>query len=168
MSFNWRSNRYLLGNGKKTKTSYMKTVYLAGPITGQSYGQATSWRDEAIVSLKFNNIKGLSPMRGKAYLSEEDKLADSYEDKTMSSIVGINVRDFNDCKTCDALLVNFLGADRVSIGTVMEIAWGRALQKPIVIIMDEENIHNHGMLTFGNIIVRSFDEGLRAIIQILG
>jgi len=146
----------------------MKTVYLAGPITGQSYGQAAGWRDEAVKVLAFNDIKGLSPMRGKAYLSDEDKLADSYNDRTMSSVVGINVRDFNDCKTCDALFVNFLGADRVSIGTVMEIAWARAFQKPIVIVIDEGNIHNHGMLTFGNILVSSFDEGLRAIIQILG
>lgn len=168
MSFNRRGCRNVLGNAEEIKTSNMKTVYLAGPITGQTYGSSTTWREEVKSILKSHNIHGLSPMRGKAYLSAEDKLKDSYEDKTMSSIVGINVRDFNDCKTCDAILVNFLGAKRVSIGTVMEIAWARLLQKPIVIIIDDDNIHQHGMLTFGNILVKSIDEGIDAIIQLLG
>lgn len=147
----------------------MKTVYLAGPITGQSYDQAVDWRNKAELKLQLRGIRVLSPMRGKSYLSTEDKLCDSYEDKTMSSIVGINVRDFNDCKTCDALLVNFPAeTSRVSIGTVMEIAWARAFQKPIVIVIDKDNIHQHGMLTFGNILVDDLEEGIRAIIQLIG
>ena len=107
-------------------------------------------------------------MRGKAYLSKEDKIKDSYSDYTMSSINGINVRDFNDCKTADAILVNFIGCGtRVSTGTVMEIAWARAFQIPIVIVMEKENVHNHGMLTFGNIIVDNMEDGISAIRQIL-
>lgn len=150
-------------------------VYLAGPITGQSYGGATEWRDQVIKEFDRINerlpmgmhIYGYSPMRGKAYLSKEDKVADSYADHTMSSINGINVRDFNDCKKCDALLVNLLPATRVSIGTVMEIAWARAFQIPIVIVMQPGNVHDHGMLTFGNIVVETLEEGIAAIEQIL-
>ena len=146
-------------------------VYLAGPITGQTYDSSTNWRQIAKERLNLhshNSISAYSPMRGKAYLSNEEKIQDSYSDYTMSSINGINVRDFNDCKTADAILVNLLGCGtRVSIGTVMEIAWGRAFQIPIVILMEPENIHNHGMLTFGNIIVDNLDDGISAITQIL-
>jgi len=143
-------------------------VYLAGPITGQSYDGSTEWREEAKNTLDKYGIDGYSPMRGKAYLSKEDKIKDSYSDYTMSSINGINVRDFNDCKTADAILVNFIGCGtRVSIGTVMEIAWARAFQIPIVIVMEKENVHNHGMLTFGNIIVDNMEDGISAIRQIL-
>lgn len=143
-------------------------VYLAGPITGQSYDESTSWRQDCIVQFDIYGIDGYSPMRGKAYLSKEDKIKDSYSDFTMSSINGINVRDYNDVKTADAILVNFLDCGtRVSIGTVMEIAWARAFQIPIVIIMDKENIHNHGMLTFGNIIVDRIQAGIDAIKQLL-
>jgi len=145
-----------------------RKVYLAGPITGQSYDGSTTWRDEVKLELETSGIDGYSPMRGKAYLSGEDRVKDSYSDYTMSSINGINVRDFNDVKTSDAILVNFLGcASRVSIGTVMEIAWSRAFQIPIVIIMEENNVHEHGMLTFGNIVVRTIDDGVKAIQQIL-
>ena len=143
-------------------------VYLAGPITGQSYGGSTGWRESVKSVLAEVGIDGYSPMRGKAYLSKEDKVKDSYADHTMSSINGINVRDYNDCKTADAILVNFLGCgSRVSIGTVMEIAWARAFQIPVVIIMEEENVHDHGMLTFGNIVVNDIAQGVEAIEQIL-
>jgi len=143
-------------------------VYLAGPITGTSYEESTDWRDTAYLRLSDNNINGFSPMRGKAYLSKEEEIEDSYSDYTMSSITGINVRDYNDCKTADAVLVNLLGSKKVSIGTVMEIAWARAFQIPIVLIMERENnIHEHGMLTFGNIRVSSLKEGIEAIIQLL-
>jgi len=140
-----------------------KKVYLAGPITDTSYGESTGWRDSVIKELNLVNIDGYSPMRGKAYLSKEEKIADSYSNYTMSSITGINVRDFNDCKTSDGILVNLLGARKVSIGTVMEIAWARAFQIPIVIIMEEDNIHQHAMLTFGNIIVNNINDGVSAI-----
>lgn len=117
---------------------------MAGPITGTSYGDCTNWRDYAAKALDFAGLVPYSPMRGKAYLSAEDKVADSYSDYTMSSVNGINVRDFNDCITAGAILVNLLGATRVSIGTVMEIAWARCRQIPIVIVMEKTgNIHEH-------------------------
>jgi len=142
-------------------------VYLAGPITGSSYGQVTSWREEVKAKLAEAGITGYSPMRGKAYLSKEDKIKDSYSDKTMSSIVGINVRDYNDCKTADAILVYFPPeTSKVSIGTVMEIAWGRAFQVPVVIV-DQSTLHDHGMLTYGNIMASSLEEGIHAIKQLL-
>ena len=107
-------------------------------------------------------------MRNKAYLSVEDKMKDSYSDYVMSSVNGINVRDYNDCKTSAAIFVNFLGCGtKVSIGTVMEIAWGRAFQIPVVIVMDENNVHKHSMLTFGNIVVNSVEEGVDVITQLL-
>lgn len=143
-------------------------VYLAGPITGQTYEGSVSWREETKNVLTAGGIVAYSPMRGKAYLSAEEKIKDSYSDHTMSSINGINVRDYNDVKTASAILVNFLECgSRVSIGTVMEIAWARTLQIPIVIVMEKSNVHEHGMLTFGNIVVPTLDEGISAIRQIL-
>lgn len=150
-------------------------VYLAGPITGQDYKGATSWYDEVALHLRSHlsesdrdKINLYKPMRGKAYLSKEEQIADSYSDFTMSSINGINVRDFNDVKTADVILANFLtSGTRVSIGTVMEIAWARSMQKPIVIVMERGNVHDHGMLTFGNIIVPNLKEAALAVSQIL-
>lgn len=143
-------------------------VYLAGPISGHSYDSVNEWREDAKTHLNQFNIDGFSPMRGKIYLSEEQIIQDSYPNFTMSSITGINVRDYNDCKTSDAILVNLLDSkEKISIGTVMEIAWARAFQIPVVIIMEKENPHNHGMLTFGNIIVDNYEDGLDSIVQLL-
>ena len=131
------------------------TVYLAGPITGLSYDGATDWRDQAMQIFATAGIDAYSPMRMKTYLLDETKISDSYESSVMSSQRGIYARDYYDCKTKDALFVNLLGTlrydvdTRVSIGTVMEIAWATAHQKPIVLVMEKEpgkNIHDHAML----------------------
>jgi len=146
-------------------------VYLAGTISGISTGSATGWREYAKSKLDDVDIKGYSPMRGTSYgkapyaMTEDEK--EMYLGRNMDSLVGINVRDFNDVKTADALLVNLLNAPKVSIGTVMEIAWARAFQIPVVIVMEAGNAHDHGMLTFGNVVVPDLDEGIAAIIQIL-
>lgn len=143
-------------------------IYLAGPITGQDLDQAKSWRDEVKNILSDVGLSGFSPMRGKSYHSKEEKDEPGFNDRTMSSINGIYIRDYNDVKTSDAILVNFLECgNRVSIGTVMEIAWAKSLQIPVVIVMEKENIHDHGMLTFGTIIVDNLEDGIDAIKQII-
>ncbi len=40
-----------------------------------------------------------------------------------------------------------LSAQKVSIGTVMEIAWAKAFQIPVIVIMEKEgNLHDHPMI----------------------
>jgi nucleoside 2-deoxyribosyltransferase len=134
-------------------------VYLAGPITGLSYSGCTDWREYAIAALDKNGIQGLSPLRGKEYLKDETSISDNYNDgvrsneslgrlaSVMSSQRGIYYRDKFDCERADFVIVNMLGAERVSIGTVMEIAWAAAAKTPIVLIMEKDgNIHEHSML----------------------
>lgn len=94
-------------------------VYLAGPITGLTWGESTDWREYVK-----NYISTLSPLRGKQRLREiagNIPIMDSYEDHPLTTAKGINTRDYNDVKRADAIFVNFLGAKKVSIGTVMEI-----------------------------------------------
>lgn len=94
-------------------------------------------------------IVGYSPMRAKDYLAEVGVLSghpSAYDDYILSSSKGIMYRDHWDCQTADLILVNFMGADKISVGTVMEIAFGFAYRKPVVIAMEEENIHHHAML----------------------
>lgn len=143
-------------------------VYLAGPITGTSYKESTDWREYAIRHLNEWGLEGFSPMRGKAYLSKEEEIKDAYSDQTMSSITGINIRDYNDTRTAGAILVNLLEAKKISIGTVMEIAWAKAHNVPVVLIMEKEgNVHEHGMLTYNCIRVETLFEGIACIRQLL-
>jgi len=125
------------------KSQYL--IYLAGAITGQSYQGCTDWRQYVMDNLH-KDLVGLSPMRHKDYLLEEVQVADIYEDSVLSCQRGIFARDHWDCHRCDAVLVNLVGTERVSIGTVMEIAWAHAYKKPIVLVMEEGNIHEHAMI----------------------
>lgn len=121
-------------------------AYLAGPISGCSFEGATDWRDK-IIQLLPDEIVGLSPMRGKHYLQEVKKIGDSYEDIALSSARGIFTRDFNDCRRSDVLIVYLLGAEKVSIGTVMEIAWAKAFNVPVIAVMENDgNLHDHAMI----------------------
>lgn len=126
-------------------------VYLAGPITGLTLVDAQDWRSYARKRLKEHSqdIEGFSPLRAKDYLLDRGVLSghpDAYADRVLSSAKGILSRDRWDVMTCDAVLVNFIGAQAVSIGTVMEIAYADAFRKPCIVAMEEGNLHHHAML----------------------
>lgn len=143
-------------------------VYLAGPITGLSYDGAVDWREHAIKTLADSGIMGLSPMRGKQYLAGKEYVADSYAEFTMSTPKAIVTRDRFDSTRCDVLLVNLLGSKKVSIGTVMEIAWADAARIPIVVVMEKGNIHEHSMLVqVSGYVVETLEEAIQVVIRIL-
>lgn len=124
-------------------------VYLAGPITGLTFGDAQDWRSYAKTRLAESGIDGYSPLRAKDYLLERGVLSghpDAYTDQVLSSAKGILNRDRWDVMTCDIMFVNLLGSTATSIGTVMEIAYADAFRKPAVVVMEEDNAHHHAML----------------------
>jgi hypothetical protein len=157
----------------------MKTVYLAGPITGCSYEGCVDWREYAIKELAAVGITGLSPMRAKDYLQREKIIGDSYERTVLSSSRGIITRDRWDTTRCDIILANFLGAEQVSIGTVMEIAWADLARVPIIMAMEPTlpstrlplrpgNVHEHSMLReAAGFRVETLEDGLNVAKAIL-
>jgi nucleoside 2-deoxyribosyltransferase len=145
----------------------MKIVYLAGPITGLSYEGATDWRDYAKKKLAEYGILGVSPMRGKEFLKNLASMPSGDQAKAgdhhgLSLPHGFVARDRLDVRRADAVLMNLLGAERVSIGTMVEVGWADALLKPVVLVMEnptmtvpdsefgpeewDENIHEHGFV----------------------
>ena len=127
-------------------------IYLAGPISGLNFEESTDWRQYVMDRLD-PAIEGLSPLRKKQYLKNQGDLIGSYEKWPLSTQRGIYARDRFDCHRADVVLVNLLdlatndnGSQKVSIGTVMEIAWAAQNNTPVVLIMEEGNIHHHPML----------------------
>ena len=124
-----------------------KIVYLAGPITGLSYEGATDWREYAKKKLAEYGIVGVSPMRAKGFLKALPTMP-SGEQKDLHGIGqprGFVARDRLDVSRCDAVLMNLLGAERVSVGTMVEVGWADAFRKPVVLVMEPEgNVHEHG------------------------
>lgn len=128
-------------------------VYTAGPIVGYRYDQVTDWRDyvaEKLDDISNGQIKAYSPLRSKEYLSSEGLIQDIYPDtfSVMCTQRGIFHSDRNDVKTADLVFVNMIGATRVSIGTVMEVAWADAWSVPIVYLTEKDapNLHDHAMI----------------------
>lgn len=144
-------------------------VYLAGPITGLSFGEATDWREAAITRLGVHGILGLSPLRAKDYLLAETTLADEYVDKVLSCQKGITTRDRFDCQRADILLVNLAGAERVSIGTMIELGWADSVRVPIILVLEPGSPHDHAMVReVAGWIVPNLQEALDVAIAVLG
>jgi len=131
-----------------------KTVYLAGPISGLTYDEATGWRNAIATELAEFGIKCQSPMRAAIHLRHADGVLGDCEIQAgtkpaveaMSTPKGVVVRDKFDSTRCDLLLVNLLKAKKVSIGTCVEIGWANANDIPIVLVMEKDNIHNHAFI----------------------
>lgn len=134
---------------------------MAGPITGLDYKGCNDWREYVKSKLKEWGVTGVSPMRGKEYLSLEKAISDEY-DMVLSCQKGIATRDRFDVTSCDIMLVNFLGAKKVSIGTIVEYGWADAARKPIITVIEKEgNPHDHSMIKeLTGFRVENLDEGL--------
>jgi nucleoside 2-deoxyribosyltransferase len=147
-------------------------VYLAGPITGLTFGDANDWRAYAVDVLESHGIEGLSPMRGKDFimkrLGEREVLGQTYEDSPLSAQRGIVARDRFDVGRTDIVLFNLLGAERVSIGTMIEYGWASAQGKVIVTVMEKTaNIHDHAFVReLSPFRVETLDEALDIIAAI--
>ena len=132
----------------------MNVVYLAGPISGCTYGECTTWRDEFAKDMP-KDIFFASPMRGKSSKGSTcreqtgagEVAIPGRADAVLRQDAAIMARDFFDCNRAAVVVFYLLGATRVSIGTMMEAAWAYAKHTPAIFIMEKEgNIHDHPML----------------------
>lgn len=158
----------------------MQTVYLAGPIAGLSYEGATEWRTAAADMLEvvsyggLTGVKTLSPLRAKDYLPKDKPLTNEDIDKyaaisVLSSPRGIMCRDHNDATTCDVMLIYLFGAKKISVGTVMELAWAYQNRTPVVCVMEAGNVHEHPMVAEAiDFRVDTLDEAVKVVKSILG
>ena len=148
-------------------------VYLAGPIKGKTYDEAQDWRKTAQRWLDNLLIDSADPLRGKMLLEQETKgrpIQDAHHGGgPLRTPDAIFRRDKWDVHRADAVLVNFLEATDVSVGTCFEIAWAEARGIPIVIVMENDNVHQHTFIKkSATSIVDNLSEGLYVIANILG
>jgi nucleoside 2-deoxyribosyltransferase len=106
-------------------------VYLAGPMEGCSDDEMLVWRRAA--TLSFNDgIKAISPVR---------------IDSTFSTaIITQNQYDVRECDVTLAYLPKSISDRRCSYGTICEIAWAHAQNKPVVIVSDDPYVHDHPVI----------------------
>ena len=124
-------------------------LYLSGPITGLTYNDSVEWTNYVMEVLHTSGIAGYRPLRGKEEIFHlNEKIASVVTQKRpLVTAKGIYGRDRYDVMSCDCVLVNLLGAKRISIGTMFEMSWCSFLQKPLVLVMEDEgNIHEHSFV----------------------
>jgi len=132
-------------------------VYLAGPIAGCSYKQATDWR-EAVQTDFLPGIVGVSPMRLKEWcrgvrkirgVKQFEKAAETNEFLMTGESHAIRTRDFFDVRESDMILAYLpkeLNKDRPSWGTAVEIGWASAISKPVVLVTDDKSLMAHPLI----------------------
>ena len=121
-------------------------VYLCGPIAGRTYHDARyGWRQE-IADMLNADIPVLSPMRQEGHLAEVSGELGTFapNDIAIATQRAIVAKDKLDIRQASLVLANFLGAEKVSIGSVAELGLASAQDKTIVVVIEDTgNIHDH-------------------------
>ena len=123
-------------------------IYLAGPISGMSYEAAVQGFLVRKKTLEDIGYEVLVPFAGKGYLRNEVELkAHGYKDFPPSTNHAIYERDKWMVSQSDIVYASLLGCgDRISIGTMMELAWASYLGKHTIVTMEEKNVHEHAFV----------------------
>ena len=145
-------------------------IYLAGPIRGLTYDEATDWRAKATNVLRGYGHRTISPMRGKEHLKDfgplwGDAKSGTFEEFPMSSAEGVWGRDIFDVARCDALLANLEGATDMSIGTVMELQRAYDCGKYSVVVLDRYGRFDHAFVRgAASLVVRDLETALQVLV----
>lgn len=145
-------------------------VYLAGPITGLSYKECVSWREDMTTSCS-HAFDFLSPMRNKQFLQSKKTIENTpdLEDHLETSQRGIFARDMTDVSRCDVLFVNLLNTKKVSIGTIVEITTAYHQKTPIILVTDPDNIHTHPFIKeMCPFTVHNMEDGIDLLFNLFG
>jgi hypothetical protein len=144
-----------------------KALFLAGPLTGVSYNDALAWRKYVESKLPADVI-AFSALRGKGHVTNERVLKDTYPEHLLSTPQGTITRDRYDVSRCDALFVNFLNSDKVSIGTIMEMAWADARRIPIILAMEAGNVHDHAFVRqVAGFVTDNLDKAIQTAVDVV-
>lgn len=145
-------------------------------MSGRSHDDAKDWHDDAEAMLRALGIDALSPMRANEFLKKTDVIdANGVYHPFLTTDSAITTRDLNDVMRCDAVLMNLLGATRISIGCMIEAGWAHAFRKPVVLMIEPSgphldtqdhpaNVHEHPILrSIAGYRVSNLDDGIEAI-----
>jgi nucleoside 2-deoxyribosyltransferase len=135
-------------------------IYLAGPISGKGYDEVVGLYAEKQNLLQGLGYEVLCPMTGKQYLRNELEFKTHGNSHPVSTNHAIFERDKWMVSQSDVILADLSNSgSRVSIGTMMELAWASLLGKHTVAIIPSGNIHEHAfVLESADIVFQTTEE----------
>lgn len=137
----------------------MKYIYLAGPILGCTKSEASDWRNGVQQEINYRLGGGMMPMKSPitciSPLRCEPIIGERYEagynDPKFGTARAIGAKNHFDTKQADMVLA-FLPKppeDRhQSYGTIVEIGWAKALEKPVIVVSDDSSIAEHPVIQY--------------------
>jgi nucleoside 2-deoxyribosyltransferase len=132
-------------------------IYLAKPITGESFEDVVRYYENLSADLFEMGYETLCPMTAKGYLRTEIEFKAHGFDNPVSTNHAIFERDKWMIEQSDVIFVNLHLATRVSIGCMMELAWASLLGKHTVVIMGQA--HKHAFVfEAADIVFEDYDE----------
>jgi len=122
----------------------VRVIYLAGPIIGQTWHEMNGWREDVGDKLRSYGYKVLSPLSGEKMLWPDEKM-DVKTAKRMPAGLGRATWSVDRARvqSSDICLFNFVGAKKVSIGSIIELSWCFEWRKLAIVVMNRRNVHRH-------------------------
>lgn len=119
-------------------------IYLAGPITGCTDGEANDWRSKMEADLESMGFVGVSPLRcepivGNVYQPE-------YDDNQFGHPQVIAAKNKEDVRRCDLTFAYLPAEHPASVGTLQEIGWAAGMDKPIILLTDNDYVRNNAVI----------------------
>jgi nucleoside 2-deoxyribosyltransferase len=148
----------------------MRSCYLAGAITGCDKGEANDWRHQVRIRLATHGIVGISPLRCEPLIGERYQL--THQDPRFGTAKAIASKNFLDVQMCDITLCYMpkdLNERRLSVGTLIELAWAHALRKPTILVTDYPFLLEHPVVQANaSWILSTLDEAVDVVTGVLG
>lgn len=119
-------------------------VYLAGPITGCTNGEANDWRHDMENRLKEADMVGVSPLRCEPIIG--DRYVATYDDNQFGTPQVIGAKNKMDVRRCDITLAYLSKDNPASVGTLQEIGWAAGMDKPIILVTDNDYVRNNAVI----------------------
>jgi nucleoside 2-deoxyribosyltransferase len=148
----------------------MRTVYLAGSVAGCDHTEANEWRQQVSFALAAKRIRGISPLRCEPLIGERYEVG--YSDLRFGTARAIASKNFLDVQTCDMTLCYLprdLNERRLSVGTLIELAWAHALRKPTILVSDYPFLIEHPVVqACASWVLPTLDDAIAVIVGVLG
>jgi len=111
-------------------------VYLAGPITGLTFEEATGWREEVTDVLTSLGYEVFNPLRGEIELARSHAET-PIEATTKAGRASVFKRDTFDVRRSDIIVADLTGIGMRSVGTLFELGYAHAMGKMIIALVDK-------------------------------
>lgn len=143
--------------------NHVPIVYFAHPMSGIAFEDVQEYYN--LIRETFGTICYVQTPMDIIARTDLKERKECIKEPGMTNDVITN-RDYRFVRECDVVFANLSKCTRPSIGTIMEIAWAYAHHKYLIIVMDKNGLHEHGMILGAHpLIFKTFEEAANHLIE---